>query len=60
MEVTNVLEMNAHELTDGEKVLVIKNCFSKEGLQLIKTFTDEEKKMLKDYFPCYPTIQVMW
>ena len=44
MEVTNILETRAYELTDEGKVSVIKNWLDQEGLQLMKTFTLEEKK----------------
>ena len=46
MEVTNILETKAYELTNEEKVQVIQNWLDQEDLQLIKTFTHEEKESL--------------
>ena len=39
MEVNNILETKAYEMTDEEKVSVIINLLGQEGLQLIQTFT---------------------
>ena len=47
MEVTNSVETKVYELTDKEKVPVIKEWLGREGLQLIKTFTNEEKEKCK-------------
>ena len=47
MEVTYILETKPYELTDGEKVMVIKNWLGLEDLQLIKTFTYEENENAK-------------
>ena len=44
MEVINIPETKAHELTMEEKVPVINNLLGKEVLQLIQTFTFEEKE----------------
>ena len=43
----NTLETKSYELTEEEKVLVIKNWLGSEGLPLIKTFTNEEKEKCK-------------
>ena len=53
MEVSNILECKAYALSEEEKVPVIKNWLGWEGLQLIQTFTQEEKdmhRMAKDLF----------
>ena len=53
MEVTNFPETKAYDPTDVEKFPVIKNWLGQEGLQLIKTFMNEEKgncKMAKRLF----------
>ena len=47
MEVPSIFETKAYELTDEEKAQVIKNWLVREGLQLIKTFTNEEKEKCK-------------
>ena len=47
MEVTNILEMKAYELTYDENFPVIKILLGREGLQLIKTFMDEGKEKCK-------------
>ena len=44
MEVTDILEMRTYELTGAEKVPVIKDWLGQEDLQLIKTFTHDEKE----------------
>ena len=44
MEVMNILETRAYELTDEENVPVTKKWLGQQGLQLIKTFIHEEKK----------------
>ena len=41
---TNILETKAYELTDKEKVPVIKNWLGQEGLQCIEMFTNEDKE----------------
>ena len=38
MEVSNILETKVYELSEEEKVPVIKNWLSIKGLQLIQTF----------------------
>ena len=43
MKVTNIIETRVYELTDKEKAPVIKNQLVQECVQLIKTFTCEEK-----------------
>ena len=43
MEITDILEMKAYELTIEEKVPVIKHWLRQDGLQLIKTFTQKTK-----------------
>ena len=43
MDVTNILKQKL-ELTGEEKVPVNKNQLGRDGLQLIKTFTNEEKE----------------
>ena len=43
LEVMNILERNTYDLTDEEKVPVIKSWLGREGMWLIKTFTKEEK-----------------
>ena len=45
MEFTNILETKAYELTDKEKVPIIRDWLGRESMQLIKTFTNEETKM---------------
>ena len=48
-EVMNIPEIKAYELTDEEKVPVIRNWFGQKGLQVIKMFTNEEtEKTIKD------------
>ena len=42
IEVQNVLETKGYELTDEEKVPILKNL---PGFQVIKAFMNEEKKM---------------
>ena len=44
MEVMNILEMRHFELTDEEKIPIIKNWQGQEGLLLIKTFSHKEKE----------------
>ena len=44
MKVTNISRMKAYELTDEVKVPVIKNRLGMEGLQLIKTYMNEENE----------------
>ena len=39
MEVKNILETKVYELTEDEKILMIKNGLDWESLQLIQTFT---------------------
>ena len=48
MEVTNIVKTKPYELTDEEKVPIIKNWLGKEGLQLLKTFTNEEKETVEE------------
>ena len=50
MEVMNIIETKAYELSDEEKVPVIKNWLDWEGLKLINTFTNEKCKMAKGLF----------
>ena len=50
MEVTNILQMKMYELTEEEKVPIIKNWLGREGLQLIKTFTNETCKTARGLF----------
>ena len=47
MEVTNILETKVYELTDEEKVPVIKHWLDQEGLQFIKMFPHEKHKNCK-------------
>ena len=47
MKVMNFLETKAYELTDEEKAHIIMNWLGRESLQLIKTFTNEEKEKCK-------------
>ena len=47
MEVMNIFETKAYELTDEEKIPVIKNWLGREGLELTKTLTNEEKEKCK-------------
>ena len=47
MEITNILETKTYLLTDEEKLLVIRNLLGREGLQLVKTFTNDEKEKYK-------------
>ena len=54
MKVMKILEAKAYEITDEEKIPVIKNWLGRRGLQLIKTFTKKGKekcKMPKGLFP---------
>ena len=44
MKVMEIIETRVYELSYEEKVPLIKNWFGQEGLQLIKTFTHEEKE----------------
>ena len=44
MQVTNIPETKAYELTEEEKVPVIKNWLGWKGLQLLQTSTHEEKE----------------
>ena len=44
MEVTNILETKAYELAEEENVSAMKNWLWWEVLQLIKTFTNEDKE----------------
>ena len=57
MEVTNILKMNAYEPIDEEKVPVIKNCLGWEGLQPIKTFIQEEKRIMQNSKRCLLSIK---
>ena len=41
--ITNFVQIKANELTEEEKVPVIKKWLGQEGLQLIQTFSREEK-----------------
>ena len=53
MEVTNKLQINTYELTEEEKVPIMKNWLGREGPQLVKTFMNTEKeecKMAKGLF----------
>ena len=50
MKVKNILETEAYELNEKEKTPVIKNWLGREGLQLIKSFTNEEKENAKGIF----------
>ena len=43
MEVINRLQTKTYELTEEEKVPILKNWLGREGLQLIQTFTSSEK-----------------
>ena len=54
MEVTNILETKAYELTDKEKAPLIKKGLGREDLQLLKTFTMRMKnaKLQKDHLQC--------
>ena len=47
MEGTNILDTKVYELTDKEKVQMIKNWLGQGGLQLIKLFTKDKKKNAK-------------
>ena len=47
MEVTNILETKAYEITGEDKVPVIRNWLGWEDLQLKKTFTNEEHENAK-------------
>ena len=47
MEVTDILGTRTYELTDENKVLVIKNWLGLEGLELIKPLIHEEKENAK-------------
>ena len=47
MEVKDILKTKTFELTDEKNIPVIKNWLGSEGLQLIKTFTNEEKGKCK-------------
>ena len=47
MEVMNILKKNAYQVTDKEKVPVIKKWLGLRGLQLIKAFTNEEQEECK-------------
>ena len=44
VEVTNILKMKAYQLTNEEKVPVIRNWLGQEVLQVTKTFTHKEKE----------------
>ena len=44
MAFKNILETKAYELSEEDKVPGIKNCVGQEDLQLIQTFTHEEKE----------------
>ena len=58
MKVMNILETKAYELTDKERVPVIKRLLGQESLQLMKTFMNEEKeeyKMAKYSFQSWVT-----
>ena len=43
----NILETKAYQLTDEEKVSVIKHWLGQEGLPFIMTFTNYEKEKCK-------------
>ena len=47
MAVTNILGTKTYDLTDDEKVQVIKNWLGREGLQLANILTNEEKEICK-------------
>ena len=47
MEVTNILQTKMYEMTEEEKVLIIKDWLVREGLQLIHTFKNSEKETCK-------------
>ena len=47
MKVTNILLTKTYEVTEEEKVPIIKNGLGREGLQLIQTFRNAEKEACK-------------
>ena len=47
LQMTNILETRAYEITDEEKVSVIKNWLGWEGLLFIEMFMQEEKEKPK-------------
>ena len=47
IEVMNSLKTKTYELTGEEKLLAINNWLGRQGLQLIRTFTNEEKEKCK-------------
>ena len=47
MEVTNIEQAKIYQLTDKEKVPIIKKWLGREHLQLMETFTNAEKETSK-------------
>ena len=45
IEVLNILEIKVCKLLEEEKVPVMKDWLGQEGLQLIQTFTEEEREI---------------
>ena len=54
MEVTNILQTKTYEITGEKEVPIIKDWLGREGLQLIKTFTNFEKEACKTVKGCFP------
>ena len=59
--VMNVIDTKTYELTHDKKVPVIKISLCREGLQLIKTFTNEEKhaRLQRTIFCVKPNVQAI-
>ena len=56
MDVKNLLQTKICELTEEEKVPIIKNWLGRGGLQLIQTFTKYEKEAWKKVEGLFSTL----
>ena len=54
MEVENVLQVRVYDLSDEEKVSIIRHWLGREGLKFIQTLPSTEKKCMQN---CDKTIQ---
>ena len=54
MKATSILQMKIYELTEEEKVPLIKNCLGREDLQLINAFMNPKKETCKTARGLFP------